>query len=187
MTTAQQLVGWTKAGDEGRPRGDFYETPPEATKALLAVENFAMQIWEPACGAGAISRILEEAGHSVYSTDLNDHGYGESRHDFLMAWQTPGGDLVTNPPYTLAVEFAQHAVKLKIRKIALLARLVFLEGQRRRAFFEASPLKRVWVFSKRLPRMHRPGYDGPKSSSLIAFAWFVWEQGYEGDPMIGWL
>lgn len=185
MTSAQRMSGWTR--DNGRPRDDLYETPAEAVEALLAVEDFAIQIWEPACGRGAISRVLEEAGHSVYSTDLNDHGYGESRHDFLMTWQTPGGDLITNPPFKLMLEFAQHAVDLKIRKIAILARLAFLEGQRRKPFFEASPLKQVWVFSKRLPMMHRPEHAGVKSTSVLAFAWFVWQQDYEGEPTIGWL
>jgi len=185
MIPAQKMIGATL--DDGRPPDDFYETPVEATMALLAVETFALQIWEPACGSGAISRVLEDAGHSVYNTDLNDHGYGDSPLDFLTTWQSPGGDLITNPPFKLVLEFAQHAMALDIRKSAILARLAFLEGQSRRAFFEKSPLKRVWIFSKRLPRMHRPEYTGRRCSSLIAFAWFVWERGYKGKPMIGWL
>lgn len=28
---------------------EFYPTPPEATRALLSVENFDGDIWEPAC------------------------------------------------------------------------------------------------------------------------------------------
>ena len=55
---------------------DFYPTPPEAVRALLSVETFEGSIWEPACGDGAISKVLLEAGHEVVSTDLIDRGYG---------------------------------------------------------------------------------------------------------------
>src|SRR3546814_8432653 len=60
----------------GRPRDDFYPSPRSATLALLSVERFEGTIWEPACGNGAISRVLEEQGHEVVSTDLIDRGYG---------------------------------------------------------------------------------------------------------------
>jgi len=59
---------------------EFYPTPPEATRALLSVETFEGSIWEPACGDGAISKVLTEAGYQVVSTDLIDRGYG-------AAWQ----------------------------------------------------------------------------------------------------
>ena len=57
---------------------DFYATPPEATRALLSVEDFDGLVWEPACGHGAISRVLVNAGYSVVSTDLIDRGYGSA-------------------------------------------------------------------------------------------------------------
>lgn len=55
---------------------DFYPTPPEAVRALLSVETFEGSIWEPACGDGAISKVLLDAGHEVVSSDLIDRGYG---------------------------------------------------------------------------------------------------------------
>jgi hypothetical protein len=57
------------------PEG-FHPTPPRAVRALLTVEAFVGVIWECACGDGAISRVLEAAGHQVISTDLVDRGYG---------------------------------------------------------------------------------------------------------------
>ena len=80
-----------------REKDDFYETPPEATRALLSVESFEGAIWEPACGRGAISKVLEGAGHEVISTDLMDRGYGENRVDFLMEWRPLAPNIVTNP------------------------------------------------------------------------------------------
>jgi len=52
-------------------RDDLYETPECATRALLAVESLPQgTVWEPACGPGAIVRVLRAAGHQVYATDL---------------------------------------------------------------------------------------------------------------------
>jgi hypothetical protein len=56
---------------------DFYPTPPAGTLALLGVEKFRGKIWEPACGDGRMSRVLEESGLSMMSSDLYDRGYGE--------------------------------------------------------------------------------------------------------------
>jgi len=42
----------------------------------------------------------------------------------------------------------------------------------------------VHVFRKRLPRMHRDGWEGRKASSGMSFAWFVWERGYTGPTTI---
>jgi len=168
-------------------RDDFHETPDIATQALLRVEEFTGAIWEPACGYGAISRILESAGHEVVSTDLVSRGYGVGRVDFLMELLPLAPNIITNPPFKLAEKFARHAVRLASRKVALLARLGWLEGRGRRRMFEQVPLARVWVFSARLPMMHRVGYVGATSSSAIAFAWYVFEHGYDDAPKIGWL
>ncbi len=83
MTVAQSIVGFSTDG--GRPLDDFYITPPEATRALLAVENFGPRIWEPACGDGAMSEVLIAAGYDVVSSDLGDYGYGDPGVDFLTA------------------------------------------------------------------------------------------------------
>jgi hypothetical protein len=172
----------------GALRGDdFHETPREAVEALLSVEVFCGPIWEPACGRGAISQVLEEHGHEVISTDLVDRGYGRGGIDFLMEWQPLAPSIVTNPPFKLALEFARRACDLASDKVALLGRLAWLEGRARRKLFEITPLARVWIFSRRLPMMHRDGYVGPRSTSTIAYAWFVWERAHVGLPSVGWL
>lgn len=78
---------------------EFYPTPPEATRALLAVESFEGDIWEPACGDGAISKVLEAAGYQVVSTDLIDRGYGAGGHNFLKSDRPLAKNIITNPPY----------------------------------------------------------------------------------------
>ena len=187
MTTsvAHSIIGHDRDG--GRPDDDFYPTPPEAVHALLDVEDFPEDIWEPACGDGAISKVLEGKGHGVYSSDLNCHGYGYSGVDFLLSTRSYCVELpiITNPPFKLAREFATHALYICSPKVALLCRLAFLEGKKRKIFFENTPLKRVWVFSWRVS-MWRGGIVTGKGR-MMPYAWFVWEKGYRGPPTLGWL
>ena len=169
-----------------REKDDFYPTPPEGTRALLAVERFRGAIWEPACGDGAISRVLAEAGHEVVSTDLVDRGFGVPRVDFLMESRRLAPNVVTNPPFKHAEQFLARALDLGAEKIALLCRLAWLEGARRRRMFETTPLARVHVFSRRLP-IRRGGDPDVSGGGLIAFAWYVWERGHAGPPTLGWI
>lgn len=178
---AQSIVGTSK----GRPENDFYPTPPEATLALLSKEKFMGSIWEPACGDGAISRVLQEAGYDVYSSDLIDRGFGNAPHDFLTS-TVNAENIITNPPFTLAQEFVERSLERTSGKVAMLCKLAFLEGQKRKEFFETTPLARVHVFSKRV-NFYREGERGKLGTSMIAFAWFVWEHGHEGPPQLGWI
>jgi hypothetical protein len=169
-------------------KDDLYETFPPAVAALLAVEHLPDTIWEPACGPGSIVRVLRAAGHVVYATDLIDYkspDQDESGWDFLMEKQLPMGvqAIVTNPPYYLAQQFVERALDL-CPKVIMLLRLAFLESDRRTALLEERGLARVHLFRKRLPMMHRDGWAGPKASSAIPFAWFVWDADHSGPPIV---
>ena len=93
---------------------EFYPTPPEATRALLSVEAFYGPIWEPACGRGAISTVLEAAGHTVISTDLVRRDFGQGGVNFLRKRISRAKHIVTNPPYGrgLGDAFVKHALAL---------------------------------------------------------------------------
>src|SRR5882724_8507263 len=95
-----------------RARYEFYPTPPEATRALLSVESFDCPIWEPACGRGAISKVLEAAGYPVVSTDLVQRDCGVGGIDFLSQTESRAKHIVTNPPYGRGVgdAFVKHAL-----------------------------------------------------------------------------
>jgi hypothetical protein len=170
-----------------RQRDDFYPTPPYATRALLDVERFPGPVWEPACGDGAISKVLEERGYDVISTDLIDRGYGTPNRDFLMEYETRAPSIVTNPPFKFAQEFVEHALSRADRKVAMLCRLAWLEGQERRKLFISTPLARVWVFSKRVLMLRNGDEMGKGGGGMIAFAWFVWDHAHSGPPTLGWL
>ena len=183
-------------GDKSSPmkeRGDdLYESAPEAVHALLAVEDLPHVCWEPACGKGAIVRILRATGRTVYATDLvnyNSPDQDEARWDFLSERQLPIGvqAIVTNPPYKNAALFVRKALELCPRVVMLL-RLNFLEsgnektevGRARIFCLDTHPPARVLVFRNRLPMQHRDGWDGNRTTNTIAFAWFVWDATHKG-------
>ncbi|AYJ85762.1 hypothetical protein D3Y57_06985 [Sphingomonas paeninsulae] len=172
---------------ENREENDFYPTHPSATRALLSVEKFDGPIWEPACGEGDMSRVLEAAGYDVISTDLIDRGYGEHGVDFLREWKSRAPNVATNPPFGIAMPFINCALQMSTGKVAMFLRLAFLEGQRRGAWFKRTPLKKVWVMSNRVPMQRGRLAVGEDGTGVLAFAWFIWEHGYEGEPSIGWL
>lgn len=180
LKRAQSLVG----SSEGRPDHDYYPTPPEATEALLRVESFTGSIWEPACGDGAICKVLEAHGHRVLATDLVDRGWGEAPHDFLTS-PYRADHIVTNPPFTLAETFVKLALARTTGKVAILGKLAFLEGAKRKVMFESTPLRTVYVFSKRLS-MTRNG-EKMANGGMIAFAWYLFEHGHTGSPTLRWL
>jgi hypothetical protein len=179
--------------DKLAARGDdLYETPAVAVHALMGVERLPRKIWEPACGPGAIVRVLRDAGHTVYASDLRDYGCPESEAgcDFLLerrAWMGAEA-IITNPPFKLAARFAEKAIGM-VPRVYFLLRLAFLEGgnsrseagQARRFALDGGHLARVWVFRKRLPMMHRAGWEGRKANSGMAFAWFVWDREHRCD------
>ncbi len=171
-----------------RHKDDFYRTPDSATLALLAVEEFPARIWEPACGDGAIAKVLVAAGYEVISTDLMDRGYGESEVDFLEQTKKRCGCIITNPPFVLDDDFALHALKLGVRKFALLCRLAWLEGvERYETLFALGKLARVWVFAARQTLWFGDDEFPETDGGMTAYAWFVFEHGHDGSPTLGWL
>ena len=187
---AQRALG-SNPMEERSPK-DFYETPIEAIVPLLTEEFFDGVIWEPACGKGAISEIISGFGYKVYSSDLYDWGYGDVGVDFLNC-QLPDNvtNIITNPPFSLSDDFMTRGlafVEQTQGKLVLFNRLQYLEGVKRKPIFENSNLSKVYVFSRRVPRMDKLDYTGPRSTTMMAFAWFVWDYNKpQENPIIKWI
>jgi len=164
---------------------DFYPTPPWATFALIENEKFEGNIWESACGNGAMAKVLEKTGQSIFSSDLYDRGYGEIGVDFTKESRL-FDNVITNPPYNSAENFVRTGLKNSKRKLALLLRLAFLEGgNRQREIFSKTPPSRVWVFSERIT--FYPDGAVQKGSGTTAYAWFVWDKDDFGGAKLRWL
>jgi len=163
---------------------DFFPTPAWATYALVDNEKFQGDIWECACGNGAMSEVLESAGGKVISSDLYDRGYGEGDHDFLDSWRK-SQNIITNPPYNAAEGFVRSGLDRASNKFALLLRLAFLEGaNRQRTIFTDAPPSRVWVFSERIT--FYPAGAVQKGTGTTAYAWFVWDKDAPSGTELKW-
>jgi hypothetical protein len=184
MGRSDRFVHGVAPDAENREKDDFYPTPIEATKSLMALEDFPPTIWEPACGDGAISKVFMEQDFDVVSSDLVDRGFGEPNIDFLMerslprdAFGEPVKCIVTNPPFKLAEQFVEHALNLGAEKVCMLLRLAWLEGVSRKALFRRTNLSRIWVSSRRLTMVRAGDETLRGNGGMVAFAWFVWENG----------
>ena len=164
---------------------DFFPTPAWATFALIDNEQFEGDIWECACGDGAMARVLETTSSNVFSSDLFDRGFGQTGVDFLATSRSVD-NIITNPPYNCAEGFVRSGVAHAGKKFALLLRLAFLEGSNRaNTIFANTPPSRVHVFSERIT-FYQKGADH-KGSGTTAYAWFVWDKSAPGGTELKWL
>ncbi len=170
-----------------REENDYYATDPKAMELLLEKETFSNDIWECACGAGDLSKVLEAHGYNVLSTDLIYRNFGRGGVDFFNCHEIFDGDIITNPPYKYAKEFCEHALELVPdgHKVAMFLRLNFLEGKSRRKLFNVSPPKIIYVASGRIT-CYKNGFREGADVGAQAYAWYIWEKGYKGDTVVKW-
>ena len=191
--SVHSCLGASNHSDTEREQHDYYATPPIATEMLCDIESFSQNILEPCCGEGHIARVLTSRGYNVQATDLINRGFGQGGIDFLQYNETVDKDIITNPPYSMAREFVEHAMDIVTNghKVVMFLKLSFLEGQERRKLFEKYPPKTVWVSSSRLGCAKNGEFKTDKKGNLkadsaVAYAWFVFEKGFAGSPTIKW-
>lgn len=184
-------LGSSSHSNSEREENDYYATPDIATIALIENESFVKNIFEPCCGEGHISKVLNEKfGFIVKSQDLINRGFGDHGIDFLNYESKWSGDIITNPPYKYSLEFLEKSLSLinEGSKIAFLLRIQFLEGKKRRKFFDKNPIKKVLVFSSRIICEKNGNFTKSKGlGGATCFAWFIWEKGYSGKTTIDFI
>lgn len=192
MLKGTSLSGTSMTRD--RVENDYYATPRSSVESLLDNEKVGGLILEPCVGGGHVADVLKTVATKVNCIDIVDRGYeGTAEFNFLKLIPAPKYDwVVTNPPYKLAQEFIEQSLKSvkENGKVAMFLKIQFLEGVKRKAFFEKYPPKKVYVFSKRQnPLRNGEPLDekGKPWSSTMCFAWFVWEKGFTGDTVIKWI
>ena len=169
---------------------DLFCTPPWCTRALIETvlqPRFLMRpeqsAWDPACGLGHMTAVLEEYFRTVMGTDIFPHGGvreewpagWNGERDFLDARaEAPVADwIITNPPFSVADDFALRALEVARVGVALLVRTGWIDGQARyRNVFAKHPPTLVAQFAERVP-MHKGRWE-PKGSTATAYAFVVW-------------
>lgn len=164
-------LGAAIAGGNGKRRAhDFYPTPPDAGFALLScIRDWPLEVLEPACGDGALSRVLETAGFNVTSSDLIDRGYGCAPVDFLSDVKEWRGAVVTNPPFALAVDFIVHSHRIGASHLALLLKASFWNAAARLRTWD------VWAPYARHDLTWRLDFTGGGAPTMDC-AWFLWDR-----------
>ena len=166
-----------------RKKSDFYETPYSMTSHLLEVEDFnkSLTVCEPACGDGAIVKILEKKWDNVVAYDIEKN--------FL--WETKNYDyIITNPPFSLAYEFVQKAKQIATEKFAFLLPLSYLHGKKRydNIYMDKQyGLKKVYVFTRYPMLGESLREDGKYNTGMMVYAWYIFENHYSGLPVIDWI
>lgn len=141
-------------------------------------------------------------GHATHERAAYDYYATEPRAVELLLEQEQGVDfltcntsfmdipydIITNPPYKYSTEFAEKALELVAdgRKVAMFLKLTFMESKKRKPFFQKYPPRIIYVSAGRL----MCGFNGEfktHSGRAIAYAWYVWEKGFNDDPVIRWI
>jgi len=175
---------------------DYYATDPNAVRRFLRCHQLhGDSFLEPSVGGGNIIRVLQERFPNAVVTgiDIVDRGWNETVVVDFLSW-TPDRQydyVITNPPFSLATEFIEKSIEIAQKQVIMFLKIQFLEGVKRKDFFDKHPPKYVYVCRKR-EAIFNNGYTynpdtGKRWSNTITFAWYVWEKDYKGEPIIRWI
>jgi hypothetical protein len=169
---------------------DFFRTPAACVDLILPFLPTAGSVLEPCAGDGAIVAALRARGvDCVDAIEIDEDRAAKVRAiggDVLCSdalgpeaagiWQAAHGLILTNPPFSLAMEFVELALASQRPHrgtSAFLLRLSWLASSKRAAFHRENPSD-VYVLSR------RPSFTGDGKSDSTDYAFFVWGPGPRG-------
>jgi hypothetical protein len=188
-----------------RHKSDYYQTPSSLVKQLLEIEHFDKNkmIREPACGDGSIVKELWKHNFNVNYSDKYQYDFikdnlidDEIEDDFVFDFLNDNQScdyIITNPPFSLALEFILHAKTICQNKFAMLLPLSYLHGvERYNTIYQDHrsnfPLKCIYVFTRYPMLSETVREDGKYKTGMMVLMWAVWDKNYEGkEPTIRWI
>ena len=136
---------------------DQFDTPPIALEPLFAHEPLLAGVTivcEPFCGLGNLVIAMRERGLTVHASDIVDRGCPDSTVlDFLKMTDRPldCDVLLSNPPFSIAMEIIEHAWRLGFRLVILLMEPSFLfTADRFQRIHPRGHLRRIYPLAERL-------------------------------------
>lgn len=173
---------------------DDFPTPPWAIRALcewLVSKNIAidtMTVREPAANRGHMTNALSEFFKTVEGSDIHDYGYGFPVKNFVTEEDFSEVDFtITNPPFILAKDFIEKALRTSKVGVAVIVRLAFIEGKDRyNALFKENPPTYLLQFVERVGICK--GTIKKDVPTATAYCWLVWLKDRKGEETrINWI
>jgi len=172
-----------KGNNPKRATFDYYPTPSWAVHRFLEVCPLPGGKWlEPCAGDGAIIKAVNEKKSSiVWSANEIQTGMQPAleplaprrvtSEDYLQSSFKKGRHqvIITNPPFTLAMECIRKSFELEADYVVFLLRLNFLASKGRASFMK-DHTPDVYVLSQ------RPAFTLSGQRDSIDYAWFVWDR-----------
>lgn len=183
-----RATGKTSTDLAPREEHDFYPTPNEVTRALMAYEGERIRelgsVWEPACGDGAMVREIEDCGLPVIASDLIDRGcHGAELKSFYDFGITMAPAIITNPPYCEINardgrgRWLEHALSLGAQYVAFFLNADWHCASGLADILDRHPISRVYACRWKVD------FTG-KGSPPQRNAWFVWDRAWEGETAL---
>jgi hypothetical protein len=179
-----------------RRANDDYQTPIGVVSPLLALIDWprVRSFCEPARGDGVIYKAAAER--------MEPHGFGRLEwheirdgRDYLTAEHIPVDLLITNPPFSHAIEFVNKSLE-EAATVCYLLPLGFLSSRERRDWWRSNPPTHVITVSERpcfvwvCRDRHCKGSCAPgveacpacggrtkRQTDFSDVAWYVWDRG----------
>jgi hypothetical protein len=172
-----------------REEHEHYVEPFWCSERLFDEEAFQPGIWDPCCGFGRICMSAVKAGLYAIGTDILDRGFSEfaGASNFLLMERFRSPNIVCNPPFNIAAQFALHALAHSdTQKVAMVFPTARLNAAH---WLKGTPLARVWLMTPRpsMPPGHTITAGQKPGGGKADFCWLVWERGHLGSAEMRWL
>ena len=188
-----------------RNRLDYYATPTVEVENILDelnIDFISQSVLEPCVGGGHMAEGIENYIYKngyiekvqLIGTDIRDRGYRNDIWDLEYGLDFFADDypydeadwVIMNPPYGVIEPFTIRALEIAKKGVVMLARLQFLEGEKRfESILKNNPPSDVYVYVDRI-QCWKDGIE-PEGSSAQAYAWFVWRKGESAETKIHWI
>lgn len=188
MTDTDSITRPLNAQIWQREKKEWYVEPFWCSERLFVEERFEGGVYDPCCGFGRIVIGGLKAGLKAYGSDLIDRGWDSTRtpHDFLSSADEQHDNIVCNPPFDIAPQFALHALGMARNKVAMIFPTARLNAAH---WLRETPLARVWLMTPRpsMPPGHTITAGEKPGGGKTDFCWLVWSRGRIGAPTLEWL
>lgn len=178
-----------------REENDYYATDPIAAEYLLDFGIHFKNIWENAVGGWHLANVFYRNGLLKKASDIiirkNVDGAFKTEIINFLNYNNPNswdGDIVTNPPYKYAKDWALKSLDTVKdgRYVALFLPIRYLEGKaRRKELFDKFPPKYIYVSTSRIKAAMNGNFDEMKGSA-VTYTWMIWQKGYAGTTELKW-